>query len=391
MKKYLKVVIAGRDKQSLQNIAATSRKYTGSDPQLQHITNGHADPLYGHVDLPDLLILDLAMDWEEQLNAIRDRPASARPNMIVIGPASQASAMRLAMRAGARDYLPRPVAGDELLAALQQLEQDGIRQQPDNCTWTSVIGVKGGVGASMVAANLAQLTTDAAKHTALIDLNLQAGSLAGYLDVEPRHTFREASLSAHDLDSLALSGYMTRTSSGLHLLAAPDNDILLPEHIPIENVSALFELIATNYQHVFADLPRHLDYIVAAAIEQADQHLVVMEQSVAALRETLRLLDLLGSEFGIGDTQIRVVINRHWKNASVSERQIRKNLGEFEIACIPNDFRSVSESLDIGVPVVSHARGSAAAKSLRRLGELVTGKKPERHSLVGSLTSMFRS
>ena len=116
-----------------------------------------------------------------------------------------------------------------------------------------------------------------------------------------------------------------------------------------------------------------------------------MEQSVVALRETLRLLDVLCREFGINESQICIVTNRFSKNAEVSERHIRKNLGDLNIFNIPNDFRVVRESLDIGIPVVRHARNSAVAKALTALGIELTGSEPERTSLVSSLANILRN
>ena len=79
MSTNLRIVIAARDRASLDQLSAMTRDYFGCEPILQHITNGHADPLYGHTDRPDLLILELAADWREQLGAIYARPAAARP------------------------------------------------------------------------------------------------------------------------------------------------------------------------------------------------------------------------------------------------------------------------------------------------------------------------
>ncbi|MDH3645828.1 MAG: AAA family ATPase [Gammaproteobacteria bacterium] len=387
----IQVVIAGRDKDFLEHLAPITREYFGCDPVLQHISNGHADPLHGHTDDIDLLIVDLAADWREQLGSICARPAAARPPMLVVGPATEVEAMRLAMRAGARDYLSTPVNTTEFLQALSLIEQEERRHDHGPSQWTSIIGAKGGIGASMIACNLAQLVCQANKHTALLDINLQAGSLVSYLDLEPRNDFQDAIEGAPDLDSVALEGFMTKTADGLHLLAAPTSQIILPDQIPSDNLTTLFDLIATNYEHVIVDLPRNLDHVVAAAVEQSDHVFLVMEQSVVAMRETLRILDVLCREFGLSESQIRIIINRYSKSADVTEGQIRKNIGDLDIHTIPNDFRIVRESLDIGIPVVRHARGSASAKALTKLSQELTGQKSGRGSLVSSLTSILRS
>ena len=68
--KNLNVVIAGRERDTIEFLASLTQRALDCRPQLQHINNGHADPLHGHTETPDLLILDLAADWREQLGAL---------------------------------------------------------------------------------------------------------------------------------------------------------------------------------------------------------------------------------------------------------------------------------------------------------------------------------
>lgn len=391
MKSNLRIVIAGRDREVLDHLAPMTQEYFGCDPVLRQITNGHADPLYGIIDLPDLLILDLAADWSEQLGAICSRPVAARPTLLVIGQATEVDAMRLAMRAGASDYLSRPVDRHDFLQALSHIEQQESQHDRDASIWTSVISAKGGIGASMLACNLAQLVRQEKKHTILLDLHLQTGSLASYLDLEPRNNFLDAIEAAHDLDNVALEGFMTKTTDNLHLLAAPTNQLVLPDQIPGGNLAVMFDLIRNNYEHIIVDLPRQIDSVTASAVEHTDSFILVIEQSVLAIREALRILDVLCREFDVSESQIRIVINRFSKNAEVRERHIRKNLGDLDIFTIPNDYRAVKESLDMGIPLVRHARSSAAAKALAKLGAELTGRQPERGSLVSSLAGMLRN
>lgn len=386
--KDLNVVVAGRERDTIEFLASLTQRMLGCRPQLQHINNGHADPLYGHTETPDLLILDLAADWREQLGALTARPPAARPTTLVIGPPTQVDAMRLAMRAGARDYLGSPVAPAELEQALSLITSEESQRSDGGAHWVAVTGARGGVGASMIACNLATLLQKHAS-TLLIDLDLQAGSQAGYLDIEPRQDFGGAIDSVGELDEVALDGYVCRATSGLGLLASP-SALILPEQIAEDDCARLFSLASTSFDWIVADVPRRLDHIGAAALELSTEVLLVIEQSVAALRDGLRFYDVLTAEVGLAASQISFVLNRWTRNSQITASQIQKNVGDARVLTIANDYRAVSESLNVGVPVVEHARASAPGKSLRQLHEQLTGHAPP-PSLVRSLTSMLRS
>lgn len=385
--KDVRVVIAGRDRGMIDFIATVTERQLGCKPQCQHIVNGHADPLHAQVDTPDLLVLDLAADWRAQLDALCARPAAARPALIVIGPASEPEAMRLAMRAGARDYLPAPVSPADLVQALDLMHFESTQRVEGDGHWTCVIGCRGGVGTSTIAAGLAELMQQQ-ESTALLDLDLQGGTQSNYFDVEPRHHLLEALDTVADIDQVALDGFMTRTDSGIRLLAAP-GFVTPPQYVPDSDVVRLFELTRSSYHYVVADVPRHLNSVSSSAIEQSDLVLLVVQQSVASVREALHMIDTVTREHDVSESRVRIVVNRFTKNASVTLAAIQKNVGDIEIWTVDNDYKGVSASLDVGAPVVTHAPSSAAAKSLRLICEHITGKR-QRRGFVNSISQMLR-
>ena len=111
MKKRPKLLIAGRSKQAITDLREHLQSNDHEDVQIRHIVNGHADPLHNVVDLPDLLVLHVNGLVSGELEALLERPASVRPPIVVISETDDAAAMRYAMKAGARDFLHRPVTG----------------------------------------------------------------------------------------------------------------------------------------------------------------------------------------------------------------------------------------------------------------------------------------
>jgi pilus assembly protein CpaE len=213
---------------------------------------------------------------------------------------------------------------------------------------------------------------------------VQFGTLANYLDIRPRHSLVDALDAVGELDRVALEGYMEKYSEKLHLLSAAGERVVLPENLPVPSLDALFDLISGQYDQVVVDAPRILNHFTATAIERADSILLVMQQSVAGLEETLRLAGILRSELGVAPDRIRVVVNRYQKNMAVDAAHIKTAIGELDTVIVPNDFRQVMQSVDSGIPIYRHARGSSVTKSLLKLQHSLSGQPPaERRGLLG--------
>jgi pilus assembly protein CpaE len=87
-----------------------------------------------------------------------------------------------------------------------------------------------------------------------------------------------------------------------------------------------------------------------------------------------RLTSLLGNELGIAQDRVVVIINRYQRRGEVTLEDFRAALPGLRLETLPNDYRSVFESINLGVPLLEHEAGSALAKSLTGLVESVTAR-----------------
>jgi len=115
------------------------------------------------------------------------------------------------------------------------------------------------------------------------------------------------------------------------------------------------------------DLPRWIGGSTAAVLEHADRILVVLEQSVAHLRDAKRLMSILRQEIHVGAARITVVVNRYGKGNAVELSDIRDALPDHEIVTLSNDFRRVSESINIGTPLPELAHKAPVTRDLVKL------------------------
>jgi pilus assembly protein CpaE len=240
---------------------------------------------------------------------------------------------------------------------------------------TAFVNAKGGSGATFLAANVAHLLTKISnRRTALVDLDLQFGSLPQYLDLKPKRGLLEALNVASDLDGVAIEAYMAKHETGLAVLAAVNLGVDLHQELMVDGFNNLLDQLAGNYERVIVDVPRQIDQLGASTIERSDKVVIVMQQSVPAIHDAVRLYDLLIKELAVLPDRVTVVVNRYSKNASVQLTDIEKALHGKTPIIVPNDFQAVAESINIGVPIYEQARRSSVTKALLRMEEFIDGR-----------------
>ncbi len=258
MNRTFNVLLAGRDKQELAALERILKSETDYTVTISLASNGHFDPLHDINVLPDLLLLCLSPAWESELNQLSERPPLTRPPVIVITEAGdETQVMRHAMRAGARDFFTRPVKTELLLDAMTLVANEKFAQGTEGPLLTAVVNAKGGSGATLLAANLAHvLAIEGRQKVALIDMDLQFGTLGLYLDLQPTMGIVEVLEYAQGLDAVALQAYMTEHKSGVYMLAATQDSVVLPKEIDLEKLSNLLDTLQSTFDHVIVDLPR---------------------------------------------------------------------------------------------------------------------------------------
>jgi len=372
MKLALKLTIlaASRDKAALEQLK-TILGDVAFDVTYKHVNNGHADPLHGLAEVPDILVLQVGAKGEAELSEIVSQGNAGRPPTIIIGPAGNTACMRLAMQGGARDYLEDPVSPADLLASIQRIDREISETRPArHGSLVAVVSAKGGSGASFIAVNLAHIMTAHSKaRVALVDMDLQFSSLSQYLDIEPEHGLLQALDMAEQLDSVALDAYMAKHKSGLSMIGVLQDEMVLTRDIPMERFAHLLDTVRQNYDRVVVDLPRQIDDVAAAVYDRADRVLVVVQQEVANLRDAVRLRNILVRQLGLSPDKIEIVVNRYDKNFQVELADIRRTLSceNRDPMLVPNQYRDVSESINVGVPIMDQHRSSAVTKALMQI------------------------
>ncbi|WP_373388156.1 AAA family ATPase [Pseudomonas alcaligenes] len=386
-----RLLISSRDARALNQLQEISQRIPGLQVSTRLVSNGHTDPLYGLDELPDFLLLWVSHLWRDELEALLQRPLSERPPLLVCGPLEEREGMRMAMQAGARDFLSDAVVEAELLGALQRMLRESHVSTGAGGKLVAVMNAKGGSGATMFACNLAHQLSATGASTLLLDLDLQFGSVAHSLDIAPTHSHVEVMQQVEGLDSVALRGFCSHFSPTLHVLGGRSSDLCLAQDVRLEQLETLLQLARASYDWVVVDLPRQIDHLTGITLEQADHCYILLQQSLSHLKDASRLLQILRNDLGVQSNRLHVVVNRYNKAAPITLQDIDDALHCPDLQKLPNDFAAVSESQNSGIPLELHAPRAPITLALRSLKQELAGTEAGEQGLFKrTFSRLFR-
>src|SRR6476620_4033761 len=231
-----------------------------------------------------IVVLD-ATRSDDQLESIRELAATDSETSIIAASIDASPAMILgSLRAGAHEFLQLPIAMGEFQTVLERIS---ARRHADDAAArkgrvVAVFSGKGGTGVSFLATNLAVAMN---VPTLLVDLNLQSGDDALFLGLEPRYSLADFVANRSRLDDSLINSLITSHSANLALLAAP-LEAHETEEIEPEHVTEILHLVSQRYARVVLDLPHTFDPITIAALDIADDILLVMAVDIPGIRGT---------------------------------------------------------------------------------------------------------
>ena len=325
-------------------------------------------PLLHRRDVQVLLLELSPHQRNEDLAAV----ASLRSKMpalqvLVLSEDGAPELLRQAMRAGVCEVLPLPLQPAELAQALQRLLPAGAAAGTTPgpvAPVVTVIGAKGGCGASLLASQLAWVVSQTfGLRSVLIDLDLQCGDASFYAgDGAYTHSVVDAAQAFERLDAALLASFLQPLAAGLHLLAAPadpaQNLRVLPAHL-----ERMLALLQASHDLVLIDIARQLDALALKALDLADRICLVTEPSTHGLRDARRLLLVLRS-LGYPDERICLVINRHRSPGAVDDASLQDMLGLRIAHRLPAQPALVDEAIGTGQPLVRLQPQAALTQAL---------------------------
>jgi pilus assembly protein CpaE len=352
---------------------------------------------------PNILFVDLS-ESGDPLNDINALAEVCEPGTVVIA-AGQVNDVRLyrdLVASGIQDYLLKPFSADQLRDAFAhaQLTISGPRLNEASVEKASVmatvIGVRGGVGASTVASSLAWMMGDkGGRSTALLDLDVHFGTGALSLDLEPGRGLTDAIENPSRIDGLFIERAMVRANDKLCVLSAeaPINQPMLTDG------SAYFQLqeeIRHAFEGTVVDMPRQMLVQYPHLLNETHAVVLVVELTLAATRDAIRILSWLKAN--APQARVIVLANRATAGGAqeVSRKDFEQSIERKVDILLPFDPKVAMQAAKLGQPLAKVAKTSKLSHPLSQLLALTvesaeSAGQPERAasnvSLLGKLGS----
>ncbi len=289
---------------------------------------------------PDATLVMVNGNEELALNFLQSQSLhSPRPLLLAVLSARSAGLMKRALRSGADEILFLPLDPGEATRALLKISEARWRtERREGGVIVSIMSMVGGVGVTSLAANLALALQSLHQRVALLDLDLQTGGLAVFLNLEPEVTIMPLVRLDRKLDSIQLESALTKHRSGVYLLSAPKR-IEEGELVSDITVGTVLDLMRQLFDYVIVDCGDHVDENAVAAWERSEHLFYVLNQSIAAARCAWRFVDLF-ERLGLTTLEPRFILNRYNPSHPLTEKAIEATLAKSIYAKIPTDERT---------------------------------------------------
>src|SRR5476649_2900520 len=355
---------------------------------LFNLTLGKANVREGSIDTAlalsewprdlDLVVVDL----EDSSDPVADAAAlkTAVPGsciVIGVGRINDVALYRDLIAVGFSDYIALPlgegVVGRAVERALEQRERGGASMQgaaTGNDTrprTLSVIGARGGVGATTTAITIAgMLGTRLKEEVLLIDFDLHYGSLMLALDLEAIDALREALEQPDRIDALFIQQVAQKNGEYLYAIGAeeaPYGGFQAKPHA----ANDFLRSVHRRFRWIVADVPRGDPVIQRQVIEAATDILLITDLSLPGVRDAVRLQQLVQEVAPTAQLRIATSGAIDARRSAVKIADVERTLKRKVDCQIPSDLPATLAAVNLGKPLAEAAPNSAIVKSLRPL------------------------
>jgi pilus assembly protein CpaE len=342
--------------------------------------------------LPDIILMDINMPDMDGIAATEAiNKAVPTASVVMMSVQSESDYLRRALQAGARDFLTKPISGEELYATIRSVydrrppvvaapvagPEGTVKRQISTQKQAHVIVVyspQGGAGKTTVATNVAAALMRADTKVLLMDCDLQFGDVGVFLNLQSQRNLIDLVESVDDLDMDLVENVMMSHDSGLKVLLGPPRPEEAEDLAP-DKIAQLVERLRGAFDFIIVDMASKLDDLAIAMFDLADRIILVLNPTLPSVKN-LRIIFNLMDALQYPESKSLVVINRvtpelERVKAAIPVAAIESALKRKAAAVIALDERRVLSAINRGVTVIARDRGLPPAKDLIALADAV--------------------
>jgi len=353
-----------------------------------------------HDTMPaDLLILEIGDDTGQDFDYLsRARATGKAKDFFLTSKITSPDVLIQALRMGVKEFIPQPLNEVELRKALLKY-RDGSEPAPAapkgpqrKGQIINVLGVKGGVGTTTIAVNLADslVRLNGQPTVALIDMNRLFGEIPLFLSLEHVFNWVDISKNIARLDATYLTGILYRHRSGLRVLPSPDR-VDDKYTVTPQVIEAMLRLMRTLFDYVIIDSGQAVDDISKTILRSADKVLLVAGLSMPCLINVKKLMKIFRELGYPPEPWVEVVVNRFDRKSVITLREAEQSIGKKIFWAVPNDFHVTMSAINQGKPLSVVDPGAEVTEAIAQMAAALEGrqtgggreKEKERRAFLG--------
>ncbi len=333
---------------------------------------------------PNIVIMDINMPDMDGIQATKlINEAVPTAAVIMMSVQNDPDYMRRAMLAGARNFLTKPIAMDELYSTIRTVHErykslaaqyaaaaqiTDLRQTVKKASEGDrpghivlVYSPQGGVGTTTIAISLASGLMKEGIRVLLVDADLRFGDIQAILNLPTQSTMVDLVEEVDDLDIDLFENIIATHDSGLKVLLGPAR----PEFAePIRNrphaLAEILQKVSGNYDFIVVDTATTLDEMLLALMDAATKVILVGVPTLPCVKNIRFVLDLFDKLSYPPDKAMlilnRVPEDRNLRKITIAPERIEQYLKRPIVARIPADELFMLRAIQKAVPAVALER-----------------------------------
>ena len=324
---------------------------------------------------PSMVFMDITIDPEDCMKIIGLMLKKEPDTMVfLIDDGKDPDIILEGFRTGATDFLIPGFTGEDVAACVKKgLERSSGRvQQAEVFT---VFSLKGGLGVTALAINLADHIYDITKDKVLLlDLNLFMGDITSYLDIAPSFTLYDLVGDMDRMDSQLLFSSFFRHERGFFVLTTLE-EINDSDSISGQDIFDMISLLKKYFDYIVVDSPHDFSERTLKLLSCTDRLLVMVQQSIPSAKSVQKTIEFL-NEIDFKPDGLNIVLNRHLKKNEFKIPDLERILSWQISFVLENNYPLFIQTANKGTTLNSIAKGSRINQQIHQMAASLTGIKP---------------
>ncbi len=330
------------------------------------------------IERPDLIVTEVELtdlDGYELCKRLRADPRTQDTPIIIFTARTEVEDKVSGYEAGADDYLAKPAHPTELLSRVQNVleRQNAPQEAAAEMKVLSFIGVKGGIGTTTLALNIAAGLSKKLP-TAFIDFRPGVSMLGFHFGLDHQrglanvldHYPTDAEADPREIEAL-LESEMVALAPGLKMLLSSSDpeeaQITIRPAIASEIVKAMRDRVS----HVVLDLGTGLTPLNRTLLDETHRVFIVSDSRRFSVMAARNLLQTLYEKLPKWKSLDVIMTQQPNADHGISWQQAEYLLGQELFGIISWDGGTISRAIEAQKPVILHAPASLIASQVQKL------------------------